>query len=63
MFSYTGLSKRQVPARKETYGMNHDCPSAGTGRISVAGLNTSRIQDFINAVDNLIQGYSEWPSS
>ncbi|KAJ5093090.1 hypothetical protein N7456_008951, partial [Penicillium angulare] len=54
MFSYTGLSPRQILELKEKWHIY----MTGNGRISVAGLNPGNIQYFIDAVDDVVRA---WP--
>ncbi|KAJ6028241.1 hypothetical protein N7540_003817 [Penicillium herquei] len=51
MFSYTGLSRRQILELKEKWHIY----MTENGRISVAGLNPGNLQYFIDAVDDVVR--------
>lgn len=53
MFSYTGLSKPQIRALKESWHIY----MTENGRISVAGLNPHNIGYFVKAVDCVVREY------
>jgi len=51
MFSYTGLTEAQVTYLKE----KHHIYMLKSGRISIAGLSTSTVENFAKAVDEVVR--------
>lgn len=50
MFSFTGLSKKVI----EKLQQDHHIYMLDNGRISLAGLNTSNIEQFVQAIKTVI---------
>ena len=55
MFSYTGLTSKQVEALREKYHVY----MTSNGRISMAGLNTSNVARFAKAMNDVVRNDSK----